>query len=154
MVVGVRQSFQFFRQKTWFLENSRALSKILYRILQNSFILTTRATLKHSSSRHMLQNIMYTKIVGHLWRVKCQKWLSNQKIKRINLLLRSWRIIIWLEIYQKKNLEDFVKIIFYFLRACDTNTCSVEITGKFINQEDGKGMKGCCNYIFQLRIVL
>ena len=30
MVVGARQSFQLFRQKTWFLENNRALSKFLY----------------------------------------------------------------------------------------------------------------------------
>ena len=30
MVVETRQSFQFFRQKTWFVENSRALSKFLY----------------------------------------------------------------------------------------------------------------------------
>ena len=30
MVVGARHSFQFFRQKTWFLENNRALSKYLY----------------------------------------------------------------------------------------------------------------------------
>ena len=29
MVVGARQSFQFFGQKTWFLENNRALSKFL-----------------------------------------------------------------------------------------------------------------------------
>ena len=28
MVVGVRRSFQFLRQKTWFLENNRALSKV------------------------------------------------------------------------------------------------------------------------------
>ena len=27
VVAGARQSFQFFRQKTWFLENNRALSK-------------------------------------------------------------------------------------------------------------------------------
>ena len=33
MVVGARQSFQFFRQKTWFLENNRALPKFLYGIL-------------------------------------------------------------------------------------------------------------------------
>ena len=32
MVVGARQSFQFFRQKTWFLKNNRALSKFLYGI--------------------------------------------------------------------------------------------------------------------------
>ena len=30
MVVGARQSFHFFRQKTFFLENNRALSKFLY----------------------------------------------------------------------------------------------------------------------------
>ena len=33
MVVGARESFQFFRQKTWFAENNRALSKFLYGIL-------------------------------------------------------------------------------------------------------------------------
>ena len=32
-VVGARQSFQFFRQTTWFLKNNRALSKILCGIL-------------------------------------------------------------------------------------------------------------------------
>ena len=30
MVVGARQSFQCFGQKTWFLENNRALPKFLY----------------------------------------------------------------------------------------------------------------------------
>ena len=30
MVVGARQSFQFFRQKTWLLENNKALSRFLY----------------------------------------------------------------------------------------------------------------------------
>ena len=34
MVAGARQSFQFFRQKTWFLENNRALSKFLYGVSQ------------------------------------------------------------------------------------------------------------------------
>ena len=33
MVAEARQSFQFFRQKVWFLENDRALSKFLYVIL-------------------------------------------------------------------------------------------------------------------------
>ena len=32
-IVGARQSFQIFRQKTWFLENNRALPKFLYGIL-------------------------------------------------------------------------------------------------------------------------
>ena len=33
MIVGARQIFQFFRQKTWFLKSNRALSKFLYGIL-------------------------------------------------------------------------------------------------------------------------
>ena len=33
VVARAAQSFQFFRQKTWFLENNRALSKFLYGIL-------------------------------------------------------------------------------------------------------------------------
>ena len=60
MVVGARQSFQFFRQITWFLGNNRALSKFRYQILHNlisitkfyknhsvkaNFKLSTRATL-------------------------------------------------------------------------------------------------------------
>ena len=32
-VVGTRQSFQVFRQNTWFLENNRALHKFLHGIL-------------------------------------------------------------------------------------------------------------------------
>ena len=32
-VVGARQSFNFFRQNTWFLENNRALFKVWYGIL-------------------------------------------------------------------------------------------------------------------------
>ena len=35
-VVGARQSFQSFRQNTWFLENNRVLSKYLYGILHYS----------------------------------------------------------------------------------------------------------------------
>ena len=35
MVVAPPQSFRFFRQKTWFLENNRALSKLLYEILHD-----------------------------------------------------------------------------------------------------------------------
>ena len=32
MVVEARQSFQFFRKNTWFLENNIALTKFLYEI--------------------------------------------------------------------------------------------------------------------------
>ena len=36
----------------------------------------------------------------------------------------------------KEKTGRFAKMIFYFLRACDSNTCSVEIVGKAINQGD------------------
>ena len=60
MVVGARQSFQIFRQNTWFLEKNTALSNFLYGILHYlisitrlnknqvikfNFTSTTRATL-------------------------------------------------------------------------------------------------------------
>ena len=35
MVAGVRQSFQFFRQKTWFLGNNRGLPQFRYQISHN-----------------------------------------------------------------------------------------------------------------------
>ena len=41
MVVGARQSFQFFRQKIWFLGNYRGLPLFRYWILHN-LILTTK----------------------------------------------------------------------------------------------------------------
>ena len=41
MVAEARQSFQFFRQITWFLGNNRAMSKFRYRILYN-LISTTK----------------------------------------------------------------------------------------------------------------
>ena len=40
VVVGARQSFQFFRQIAWFLGNNRALSKFRYRILYNLISIT------------------------------------------------------------------------------------------------------------------
>ena len=52
----------------------------------------------------------------------------------------------------KKETARFTKTIFYFLRACDRKTCSLEITGTVIIQGDKKGMK--VPFTFQLRIVL
>ena len=40
LVVGARQSFQFFRQNTWFLENNRELPKFLCCILHYLIIIT------------------------------------------------------------------------------------------------------------------
>ena len=41
MVVGARQSFQFFRQKTWFLGSNRGLPYFKYQILHD-LIRTTK----------------------------------------------------------------------------------------------------------------
>ena len=66
MVVGARQSFQFFSQITWSFGNNRALSKYRYQILHNlisitklqknhsvkaNFRLTTRTTLTFNNRR-------------------------------------------------------------------------------------------------------
>ena len=40
MIVGGRQSFQFFRQITWFLENNRALPEFSYQILHHIISIT------------------------------------------------------------------------------------------------------------------
>ena len=48
----------------------------------------------------------------------------------------------------KEKTGRFAKIIFYFLQACDTNTCSLEIIGKAVNQGDGKGKKIPCKLYF------
>ena len=39
-IVGARQSFQIFRQNTWFLENNRALSKFLLAFCITSLVLS------------------------------------------------------------------------------------------------------------------
>ena len=39
MVVGARQSFQIFRQNTWFLENNRDLFKLLCGVLHYQIII-------------------------------------------------------------------------------------------------------------------
>ena len=48
----------------------------------------------------------------------------------------------------KKKTGSFAKIVFYFPRACCTNTCSLKSTGTAINQEDGKAMKMPCKLYF------
>ena len=40
MIVGARQSFQFFRQITWFLGNKKALPKFKYWILHHLLVLS------------------------------------------------------------------------------------------------------------------
>ena len=63
MVVGARQSFQFFRQITWFLGNNRALSKFRYRILYN-LIRITKLLKNHSVKANFKLTTRATLIVG------------------------------------------------------------------------------------------
>ena len=48
----------------------------------------------------------------------------------------------------KQKTGRFGKMVFYFLRACDSSTYSVEIVGKAINRGDGKRMKVSCKLYF------
>ena len=43
-IVGARQSIEFFRQNTWFLENNRALPKFFYGILHYVISIIKRLT--------------------------------------------------------------------------------------------------------------
>ena len=64
-VVGARQNFQFSKQNTWFLENSKALSKFLYVVLhylisiiklQKKLVQKTQLYINHVS--HLKKNIL------------------------------------------------------------------------------------------------
>ena len=45
------------------------------------------------------------------------KAVVEPKIKSTNLLLRSWRMIGWSDVYQKKTLEDLQKLYSTFYEA-------------------------------------
>ena len=62
MVVGAHQSFKFFRQNTWFLENHRALSK-LYResVHENQFYIDHTNHLKKKHSQ-LKKDMLFSKI--------------------------------------------------------------------------------------------
>ena len=48
----------------------------------------------------------------------------------------------------KEKTGRLAKIILYFLWACDTKTCSLEVTGKIFNQGDGKRKEDDLQVIF------
>ena len=52
MVVGARQSFQCFRQKTWFLGNNRDLPQFRYQTLHNLISTTKWVRLNYASTHH------------------------------------------------------------------------------------------------------
>ena len=54
MVVGPRQSFQFFKQITWFLKNNTALSKFLDEILHYLIRITTLLKYQSTNSNGIL----------------------------------------------------------------------------------------------------
>ena len=54
MVVGAHQTFQFFRQKNWFLNNNRALSKFLYGFCITSLVLSNYNKISPSKNNFLL----------------------------------------------------------------------------------------------------
>ena len=67
MVVGTRQSFQFFSQNTWFLEKNRALSKFLYGIVH--YIISVTKSLKNQSIKPNFMLTMQAILNHHLQKV-------------------------------------------------------------------------------------
>ena len=107
MLVGARQSFQFFRQIIWFLGNNRAFTKVRYQILHNlistikleknqslkaNLKLTTRATLTRIKRLHF--HLICWKNRRQKLRpiLKLEVWLSGHRgkytdrLKRLDLL--------------------------------------------------------------------
>ena len=96
----------------------------------------------------MLWGIMYIKIVGHLLKSEMLKAVVEPKSKEDKFAAAIMKDDCLVGHLPKEKTGKFAKIIFYFLQACDLNTCSVEITGKAINQGDGKGMNLLCKLYF------
>ena len=60
MLDGARQSFQFFREITWFLRNNRALPKFRYQILHLWWPKAAELSLK---KKIIIKKIMYDQIL-------------------------------------------------------------------------------------------
>ena len=60
MLDGARQSFQFFREITWFLRNNRALPKFRYQILHLWWPKAAELSLKKNK---IIKKIMYDQIL-------------------------------------------------------------------------------------------
>ena len=93
LVVGVCQSFQFFKQKAWFLENNTALPEFLYldftllnwfyqtiikSVHKDNFILPMRATLSHYSDHLLLYRFILCTV-------------ANNEVSSANSFLLQWR---------------------------------------------------------------
>ena len=73
MVVEACQSFQFFRQIIWFLENSRALSKFSYRIWHNLISITKLLKKNHSVKANFKLTMQATLTPFSPLDIKCKK---------------------------------------------------------------------------------
>ena len=141
MVVGARQSFQFFRQNTWFLENNRALHKVLYRILHYlisiikwykyqsikfNFILTTRATLRTPVLKSICEQLL-------LWLKNNQKTGKYGTETIFYLAPKIWSLILE-AIKSSKSLEAFKSKIRLWEPDCPCRlrlTCNMSVSFSF-----------------------
>ena len=81
--------------------------------------------------------------------------VEPKKNKRANLLLRSWRIIVWSDVYQKKKLEDLQKLFPTFYESvAQTFAYWRKLLEKPSIKDMGKGWRCLASYIFQLKIIL
>ena len=65
MVVGTCQSFQFFRQKAWFLENNTGLSKFPYAV--SRYLISYLVTKKMQA--HICRTLTYSKCNNNLCKI-------------------------------------------------------------------------------------
>ena len=99
MVVGAPQSFQFFRQNTWFLENNGALSKFSYDIflylisinkLLKKSVLKIQFYINHASNlKVIVRLITFCKYKMILTDEKATVTYNLVRVYNINLVRRN-----------------------------------------------------------------
>ena len=99
--------------------------------------------------KNLLKTFKFTSYVMgyHVYKDRCTpvksevlKWLSSQITKRTNLLLQSWRMIVWSDIYKKKKLENLQKFFFTFNKPMKSH-----------QSRKWKGMKVLCKLCFSAK---
>ena len=131
MVVGARQSFQFFRQITWFLENNRALSKFRSGFCITSLVLSYKKLVP--KSQFHLKHTSHLNVFPHQSICTCslsKRYLLAFLVSR----LRYFAVAEMVNFYFMKNcrtscrkIEKFKEWIFKcLLKFCKINFCFTE----------------------------
>ena len=137
VLVGACQSFHFFRQNTWFLENNRVLSKFLYGILhylisitklsknqseKANFILTTEATLR-DKIQSILFDIMQKKFFFGMLSNGCAWTLSLIKVKATLWMVFGDDSFLWSWKFKQhiKTCHFFLKLSSFYKHEISAN---------------------------------